>query len=144
MEMSLNTTRRLVFIRGFDFGRVGLIKSPAPPTLVFLVCSPVEVASPRLCPQPSTICLPLTGNTLGDVLLADLGEGGAAGEPGCRWGSGGVGEPQCSEASEGRRPKQLDQTNETPSARSGSSSLSEPANQLFASEMVLIRDLRAL
>lgn len=91
MEMSLNTTRRLVFIRGFDFGRVGLIKSPAPPTLVFLVCGPVEVASPHLCPQLSTICLPLTGNTLGDVLLADLGEGGAAGEPGCRWGSGGSG-----------------------------------------------------
>lgn len=53
IETSLNTTRRLVFIRGFDFGRVGLIKSPAPPTLVFLVCSPVQVASPCLCPQHS-------------------------------------------------------------------------------------------
>lgn len=63
IETSLNTTWRLVFMRGFDFGRVGLIKSPAPPTLVFLVCSPLEVASPRLCPQHSTFCLPLTVNT---------------------------------------------------------------------------------
>lgn len=68
IETSLNTTWRLVFMRGFDFGRVGLIKSPAPPTLVFLVCSPLEVASPRLCPQHSTFCLPLTVNTEGDMI----------------------------------------------------------------------------
>lgn len=68
IETSLNTTWRLVFMRGFDFGRVGLIKSPAPPTLVFLVCSPLEVASPRLCPQHSTFCLPLTVNTEGDTI----------------------------------------------------------------------------
>lgn len=93
IETSLNTTRRLVFIGGFDFGRVGLIKSPAPPTLVFLVCSPVEVASPRLCPQHSPFCLPPTVNTVGDMfdspclkpsIRVDLGKKGGAVEPGCQ------------------------------------------------------------